>query len=549
MNAISETGIAALTAIGRALHRGGEIVLGVLLTAGIAAAQGEVSESAVDRAAFARVPTPVFAVTAFDVVGDNPIGPDAAAVVLKDFLGAHTGVEGLQAAADELEAKINRAGFQFHRVTLPPQRLVGGVVTLKVLAFTLGKVTVVGNRFFTTENILASVPALVPGAVTVTDTVAHQVEFANESPAKQVVLGFKDSEVTDAIDATLTVQDIDPIQYFFSLANTGSQPTGFLRSTFGFLNADLFGLDGQLSATYTTSPGHFRDVRQWGVSYRKPLYDSGAIVQGSFVNSDVDSGVVNGIEIAGRGTFFGFRLEQPLAKIDDYRHRLAVAIDQKNFGQSVTLNGVSLGVPVSSRPLTMDYSMRYQRPRATVSGNVQLVQNIVAGKANDAAQYTASRVGAIPQFRLMRLNLGADLSLEGGASLKLGFSGQKTGDVLIAGEQFGAGGSTRPRGFNEREFSGDYGYKAWVEYWSAPFGDSGVQLVYFYDWARVSLNEATLSQNQQELISSVGVGLRTPIGGQGSLSLDYGHVLTAGASGQGTQVGDKTLHGAFLYRF
>lgn len=549
MNVIDGTGIVALASAGRALHWGRAAALGLWLTMAAAAAQPAAQVAAADRDAFARTPTPVFTVTAFDVVGDNPIGATAAATILQDFLGAHTGVEGLQAAADELEAAINRAGFQFHRVTLPPQRLVGGVVTLKVLAFALGKVTVVGNRFFTAENILASVPALTPGAVTNTDAVANQVAFANENPSKQVVLSFKDSESVDAIDATLTVQDIDPIQYFFSLTNTGSASTGRLRTTFGFMNANAFGLDGQLTGTYTTAPGHLSDVRQWGVSYRKPLYDSGVVVQGTLVNSDVDSGVVNGVEIAGRGSFLGLRLEKSLAPIGSYRHRLALAIDRKNFGQSVTLNNTALGVPVSARPVTLEYATRYQRPGAVLSGSVQWVHNIATGKHNDAAQYTASRAGATPDFKLMRLNFGAEWNWPDRSLLKLGFAGQQTGDVLIAGEQFGVGGSTRPRGFSEREFAGDHGYKAWVEYWTPPLGASGTQLVYFYDWARVSLNRTTQTQNQKERVSSLGVGLRTPIGAQGSLSLDYGYVLNGTTAGQGAQAGDETLHGVFLYRF
>ena len=98
----------------------------------------------------------------FEIEGDLPIAQERAQAVVAPFAGPAVGIEQLQAAATALEAELTARGFPFYRVILPPQSLKG-TVTVRVLPFRLGNVTVTGNKYFSTENVLASLPALKHG--------------------------------------------------------------------------------------------------------------------------------------------------------------------------------------------------------------------------------------------------------------------------------------------------------------------------------------------------------------------------------------------------
>ncbi len=111
-------------------------------------------------AAAVDVPQVRFTVERFVVEGDNPFSEKRTQKVLHPFLGAHQGLTRLEAAAAALEASLKKKGYAFTRVVIPPQKLKDGVVRLKVLAFKLDQVTIEGNKRFSDENILASLPAL-----------------------------------------------------------------------------------------------------------------------------------------------------------------------------------------------------------------------------------------------------------------------------------------------------------------------------------------------------------------------------------------------------
>jgi len=174
------------------------------------------------RASAAEEATPVvrFHVDRFVVEGDNPLSPAETSEVLHSFTGEHAGLEGLLAAADALQQAISRRGYAFRSVILPPQTLQAGVVTLKVVALPLGRVNVAGNLYFSTENILASLPGLSIGAVPDPKELSREVALANEHPSKKVAVTFKESESADALEANVRVDDQKPWQLFFTANNT-----------------------------------------------------------------------------------------------------------------------------------------------------------------------------------------------------------------------------------------------------------------------------------------------------------------------------------------
>lgn len=130
-----------------------------------------------------------FNVDRFEVIGDNPIGARAKSI-LAAFVGEQYGLEGLSAARDALEQAIIQAGYNFHRVSLPPQDLFEGRVLLKVSRFAIGNILVEGNKYFDRENILRTVPELVGGETPNTQELSRSLRIANSHASKSTLLRF-----------------------------------------------------------------------------------------------------------------------------------------------------------------------------------------------------------------------------------------------------------------------------------------------------------------------------------------------------------------------
>jgi hemolysin activation/secretion protein len=110
-------------------------------------------------------------------------------------------------------------------------------------------------------------------------------------------------------------------------------------------------------------------------------------------------------------------------------------------------------------------------------------------------------------------------------------NGQATGDALVPGEQFGAGGSTTVRGFGERDLATDSGAVANVEMYTPNLcarASWQCRLLGFYDSAWGQRNHILPGELRRTAISSAGLGLRFAVGGNASVQLDYGHALHTG---------------------
>ena len=73
-----------------------------------------------------------FIVKGFQVKGDNPLSQKDTSLILDRFKGEHYGLEGLVEAGSALQDAMQKAGFAFHRASLPPQTLQDGIILFQV---------------------------------------------------------------------------------------------------------------------------------------------------------------------------------------------------------------------------------------------------------------------------------------------------------------------------------------------------------------------------------------------------------------------------------
>ncbi len=505
-----------------------------------------------------------FSVDRFEIIGDNPIGKRADSIVAP-YVGEQYGLAGLSAARDALEQAIIAAGYNFHRVSLPPQDLFEGTVILRVSRFAIGNVVVEGNEYFDDVNIRNSVPRLEAGGTPNIKMLSRALRLANDHASKNTVLRFREGERPDTIDAVLSVRDRDPVVYFVSLDNTGPEDAEEWRTTFGYQNGNLFNRDHAVTATLTTAPEDTGATTQLGLSYRIPLYRHGASLE--FLLSDSDSagetggdddaaqGIAPGtgggqaLEFTGEGSVVGAIYSRPMLTGGTFNHRWSAGLQYKNFDNSSDFGGLQLtDAEVLSVPLELGYSIQRQTPKSSIYVGLTLVQEV----GDDDQEYTDDRPEAEAGWSALRYEVAWDRLLGDDYLLHVGFSGQQTDALLISGEQFGVGGVGTLRGFEERSVTGDSGYQLSLEFWFPPVTRYDLRFSLFTDFAHTEFNDGELPGNEgvEFDLSSAGFGLFWAYRQSFNLGLNYGYI-TEGGGPDATinQDGDSKLHVSAVYRF
>ncbi len=487
-----------------------------------------------------------FAITRFEVTGNTLLSAQAVEQAVAPYAGAERNFGHVQMALEALEAAYHRLGFNVVQVALPEQELNQGVVKLQVVETRLGKVRVEGNRVFSEANIRHSLPGLVEGQTPNIGRVSASLRLANENPAKKTALQLQSGDNDDDVNATLKITDDKPWKLAANIDNSGNKNTGESQLTLQYQHANIAERDHVLSLQYTTTLEKPSQIGVYGVGYHIPLYALGDSVDVFASYSDVDSGsVLAGIfnlQVSGRGTVMGARYNQTLRRIGELESRVIYGLDYKAFKNNVLLQGTQIGNDVTVHPFSVAYAGNWSGADSAANFSVTAMRNIPGGDKGGSADFNLVRPGAPAGYSILRYSAGYSHQLPQDWQLRVALSGQVTRDVLIPGEQFGAGGASSVRGFTERDISSDSGHLASAEVYTPDFC-AGLQavtaqcrLLAFIDAAQIRSQDP---QPVKASIGSAGVGWRINIDKYLALQMDYGQVINAGNT---ASKGDKRLH-------
>lgn len=480
-----------------------------------------------------------FEISRFVVEGNTLLSTEEVDKSVAPYVGASKDFADVQRALEALQDAYQDAGYGAVQVVLPEQVLEQGVIRFRVIEAKVRKITVEEAKFHDEANVRAAVPALKEGETPRLRDISSQLRMGNENPSKQTTLLMKTGEQEGEVDATLKVADAKTQKAFVSLDNTGSKESGNYRLGVGYQNANVRNRDELFTFQYITSPeSNMDDVTVLGAGYRIPIYQWAGSVELIAGYSDVSTANVQGLfDATGKGTIFGARYNQFLPKVkENYEHRLSVGLDYRAFEADVKLvGGGAVPVPdITLHPVSLTYSGKFQLREAEAGFFISASRNISGGNDGDDSDFRALRAPADADYEIFRYGLNYSRVLPGDWQLRALLLGQYTEDALVAYEQFGAGGADSVRGFKEREFFNDKGYRATLEAytpnWSAAIGSDAIRLrgLVFYDFAQLSRNDALPAEIRNEYIASAGFGLRMSLGENLSARLDVAQVLSPG---------------------
>lgn len=491
-------------------------------------------------------PAPTLEVRRYAVQGPLPISTAQVDALLAPYRGRDRTLADIDAAAGALEEYLHDGGHPFHRVVVPAQRPEAGEVRLEVVVFTVGEVQVAGHQHFSEAQVRASLPSLREGRPPALDRLAAELAVANTNPARQASVTFRESSRPGAVDALVRVRDQPPGT--FLLAATAHHALGgddahedVLRLGGTWQHADVAGRGHVLTVSWGTDPRDVKGVRLLALHYEVPLPRWGLTAAAFHTDSQVRSARVlqglDALEVSGSGRFTGLRLTRTLPRRAGVQPTLALALEDRVFRNTSTVRGERLLPDVGSRVWSLQLGLRGEPAWGAWSAALDWAGNVGGGTANTEAHHAAN--GGERDWRFWRWSADAGL-LARGWQLGARTRGQYARTRLVAGEQFGIGGSHSVRGFSDRVATGERGALWNLEAIGPPWGP-GARPVLFVDIGSVRAR----ASGRRESLLSAGVGVRwgRP---DWQLALDLARVLD-GVSGAADA--PWRLHLALLARF
>ena len=544
----------------------------VLALAATTMAHAQSGNSPSSPAAEAAAEGPRFEIRRFQFDGASLIPRVELEAATREFSGKQRSFADVQRALEAIEKIYSGRGYSAVQVILPEQELERGEVRFTIVEAKLGRLLVEGNKFYSPDNVRASLPSLTPGKAPNINEVARNLRIANENPGKQTTVLLRSGQEEATVDAVARVVDESPTRASVTVDTTGNVQTGRLRVGMGFQHGNMFDRDHVLTLQYVGAPYEQVDATRWslapspkvfvlGAGYRIPLYESGDTIDIAAGYSTVNSGTVaNLFSISGAGGIFGARYTKNLQRIGDFEHRLVFSWDYRGYQNKGVraVGGTTQLIPdVTVHPIGLTYAGAIRGQDNDSSFSVGVSQNLPGGNDGRWGDLCASRSNGIGQcargaYQVWLWSFSHTRAFSTDFQMRVAMNGQQTRDMLISGEQFGAGGADSVRGFFAREVSNDTGLRGTFELyspdWGAKTGFEGLRAraLFFIDWAGLRRNRPGPAEAHAQHISSLGFGLRLSQGTATSLRVDYAVVSDPGGN-QGR--GDGRLHASFSYVF
>jgi hemolysin activation/secretion protein len=480
-----------------------------------------------------------FEVSEIRVLGNSVLPAVQVERVIYPFVGPNRTIADLNAARAALETAYHKQGYGTVFVDLPEQRVVGGLVRLKVTEGRLEDVHITGTRYYSNAQILAAVPEAKAGTVPNLPKLQEQIAAANAITAdRSVAPVLKAGSQPGTVDLALNVQDRLPVRASIEFNNQQSEGTKPLRGLVSLGYDNLFGRFDQLSIQYEDSPQAPGEVGVLASSLAVHLYDGGPALTTYYVDSKT-AVVSTGLGVLGKGSIYGLRLPINFVNRADFTSTMTWGIDYKHYLQSInattdadnTTTQAELNTPISYVMFSGDYFAAWhsERLQATLDTAVNFgLPEIV----NDPAQFAAARYQGRANFFYVRSSAAVTYELPGGLRLTGRLGGQEAVEPLLTYEYYSIAGSDGVRGYLEAEEFGDRAIKGTVQLaspqWHPLAGAVTSDLFVFFDDGHVTFIAPLPGQPTHADLRSLGAGLDLLATRHFTSSLTWAYPLVAG---------------------
>jgi hemolysin activation/secretion protein len=494
-----------------------------------------------------------FDVLEYQIEGNTVLAAIEIERAVYPHLGSGKTIKDVEAARTALEKVYHDGGFLSVLVDIPEQKVDSGIVRLRVTEGSVGRVRVVGSRYYSLGYIKEKAPSLATGNVPNFGQVQKELAQLNRTADRRVNPVLKPSKTPGKVDIDLKVEDKFPLHADVELNNRYSANTTRTRLAASLRYDNLFQREHSVSLQAQVAPQKPSETQVLSGTYVAPLPNSNTMLAAYAVNSKSDVAAVGALNVVGRGTILGLRAISPLRARQKFYHSVTFGIDYKRFRDSVNLIGAdTVNTPISYVPMLAQYSATQTGEGSTTQFGVTLNFALRGVLGNNDDEFENKRFNATANYAYLRGEFSRLQALPYGLNLFGKLDGQLATGPLISNEQFAVGGADGVRGYVESEALGDVGLRGELEL-RKPFDlqerlkvlDESYALA-FIDGAHLRVRDPLPGQTQRFTLSGAGVGLRAKAYKHLTLAMDVAYPFRDGPT---TKSGDTRAHFRLNYEF
>ncbi len=397
-------------------------------------------------------------------------------------------------------------GYLTSYATVPPQRIVDGVATIKIIESKVGDMNIEGEKWtreWYLKHIIMGKAGLRQGDVFNAKNLQRAMKEINKENYVQVQTEIERQQTGDEnTEITLNVRDRFPVNLNVNYDDYGRSYTGAQRVSFLVGMDNLTGLGDKIYGGTILSSA----ATGWMAGYSLPVSSYGTRLSFDFNDSHVRlKGPYRALNVKGNAQSYFFKLTQPL---------IQTAKSDLFFYTGYDLVRANTTADVAGNPLRLsNYTLNVWRSGfygMTDDSYGRWIGNLgfdfgMGGNGHGAVQDTSffKLTGGLTRVqRLFARSLGI-----------IRVNGQYSPNDLFAAEQMQLGGPYTLRGYQPAELIGDYGVTGTVEYRFpipflnriAPKLDERIKLAGFYDFGWIGEN-SHIYNYPKEFLHSVGFG-------------------------------------------
>mgnify|MGYP000682875698 CR=1 FL=1 len=498
-------------------------------------------------------PAPVMTIQEYRVSGNTLLKQTRLERIVYPFLGPNKTIKDIDQARAALEAAYRKAGYPTVLVDIPEQKVVDGVVRLRVTEGRVERLRITGSRYFLLSRIREQVPALGRGSIPhLPDVKKEMARLNQESPDRTITPILRPGREPGTMEVELKVKDKLPLHGSLEVNGRNTESTTRPRIVGTLRYDNLWQRFHSLSLQYQMSPEKKDEVKVVAATYVFPLPKSGIRVALYGVRSDSNTGIASAgaLNVVGIGDIFGARVIVPLPGGRNYFHSLTYGVDYKNFKEGLNLVGAdTLNTPITYYPFSLRYDLTQRTPRAITRYGIGTTFGLRG--PNDQVEFDNKRIFSKANFIYLTGDVQRRFPIKAGFRGKLKVAFQYTDSPLISNEQFTAGGAQSVRGYYESQALGDNAVQASFELHTPYLGSKKWKsmrefyALWFVDAAKLWVLEALPDQAKGYELSSTGIGLRLKAGHM-DIALDAGYPFKTVST---VKKGDVRVHFRLAYEF
>lgn len=392
------------------------------------------------------------------MAGSKHLTPAEIGEAVYPFLGPMRTEEDVENARAALQEAYHAKGYESVVVEIPPQEGRRGIVVLKVVENTVGRLRVKGSRYFSLSEIKRRVPSLAEGQLPNFNEIQKEIVGLSTWPDRQVKPTLRPGVEPGTVDIDLEVKDSFPLHGSIELNNRYSPDTTPLRINGSISYNNLWQLGHSVGFSYQVAPERTEDATTYSAYYlarfaTAPWFT--LTLQGSKQDSNVST--LGDVNTVSPGETVGVRAGFSLPDRPGLAHNFTFGIDYKNYKERQFIGLAEIRSHATYYPFSLAYNATLEDEKRTRITELDASVNFSFRGTANREEFQNKRFGADTNYFYLRGNLGHTQELPKGFQLYARVHGQATRRPLINSEQYSGGGLETVRGYLESAALGDSG--------------------------------------------------------------------------------------------